>query len=71
MWVTRKGGKRQALALPPPAADRVDSYLAARVILSEQAVQTAFSQLIGLSNSNDGAENRERLKEIRSQLQVN
>jgi integrase/recombinase XerD len=30
LWVTRKGGKRQALALPPPAADRVDSYLTGR-----------------------------------------
>jgi integrase/recombinase XerD len=30
LWVTRKGGKRQALALPPPAADRLDSYLHAR-----------------------------------------
>lgn len=30
LWVTRKGGKRQALALPPPAADRLDAYLAGR-----------------------------------------
>jgi integrase len=30
LWVTRKGGKRQALALPGPAAERVDAYLAAR-----------------------------------------
>jgi integrase/recombinase XerD len=28
LWVTRKGGKRQALALPAPAAGRVDGYLA-------------------------------------------
>jgi len=30
LWVTRKGGKRQALALPGPAAARVDGYLATR-----------------------------------------
>jgi site-specific recombinase XerD len=30
LWVTRKGGKRQALALPGPAADRLDTYLASR-----------------------------------------
>jgi len=30
LWVTRKGGKRQALPLPAPAADRVDSYIASR-----------------------------------------
>jgi hypothetical protein len=40
------------------------------MIPSGQAVQTAVSQLIGLSNSNDGAENRERLKEIRKQLEI-
>jgi site-specific recombinase XerD len=28
--VTRKGGKRQALGLPAPAADRLDAYLATR-----------------------------------------
>jgi integrase/recombinase XerD len=30
LWVTRKGGRRQPLALPAPAAGRVDSYLARR-----------------------------------------
>ena len=30
LWVTRKGGKPQALALPPPAAARLDAYLASR-----------------------------------------
>jgi integrase/recombinase XerD len=30
LWVTRKGGKRQALVLSAPAADRVDVYLASR-----------------------------------------
>jgi site-specific recombinase XerD len=28
--VTRKGGRQQALALPPPAAERLDAYLAGR-----------------------------------------
>ena len=41
-----------------------------RVIPSERAVQRAVGQLIGLSNSNDGEENRQRLKEIRNQLLV-
>jgi len=30
LWVTRKGGKRQALVLPPPATERLDAYLATR-----------------------------------------
>lgn len=30
LWVTRKGGKRQSLALPGPAASRIDAYLASR-----------------------------------------
>jgi integrase/recombinase XerD len=30
LWVTRKGGKRQALALPAPTAGRIDRYLAER-----------------------------------------
>ena len=30
LWVTRKGGKRQALGIPAPAAERLDAYLAAR-----------------------------------------
>lgn len=30
LWVTRKGGKRQALALPAPATERLDIYLATR-----------------------------------------
>jgi integrase/recombinase XerD len=30
LWVTRKGGRRQALAMPGPAAERLDAYLAAR-----------------------------------------
>ena len=30
LWVTRKGGKRQALVLPPPAAERLDAYMASR-----------------------------------------
>jgi|ERR1035437_3517044 site-specific recombinase XerD len=30
LWVTRKGGKRQALVLPAPAAERLDAYLATR-----------------------------------------
>jgi integrase/recombinase XerD len=30
LWVTRKGGERQALALPAPAAVRTDAYLAGR-----------------------------------------
>jgi integrase/recombinase XerD len=34
LWVTRKGGKRQALALPAPAAKRVDDYLAGRADLT-------------------------------------
>lgn len=34
LWVTRKGGVRQALALVGPAAGRVDAYLAARTDLA-------------------------------------
>jgi site-specific recombinase XerD len=34
LWVTRKGGKRQALALPGPAGERIDAYLAARTDLT-------------------------------------
>jgi integrase/recombinase XerD len=30
LWVTRKGGKRQALVLPSPAAERLNAYLASR-----------------------------------------
>jgi integrase/recombinase XerD len=30
LWVTRKGGKRQALGMPAPAVQRLDSYLALR-----------------------------------------
>lgn len=30
LWVTRKGGKRRALVLPPPAAERLNAYLAGR-----------------------------------------
>src|SRR6185503_6369660 len=30
LWVTRKGGERQALVLPPPALERLDAYLAGR-----------------------------------------
>ena len=30
LWVTRKGGKRQALVLPAPAAERLDAYFATR-----------------------------------------
>jgi integrase/recombinase XerD len=30
LWVTRKGGKRQALVLPSPAAGRLNTYLASR-----------------------------------------
>ena len=30
LWVTRKGGRRQALVVPPPAIERLDAYLAAR-----------------------------------------
>lgn len=33
LWVTRKGGKRQALALPAPALERIDDYLASRADL--------------------------------------
>jgi site-specific recombinase XerC len=31
LWVTRAGGRRQALPLPDPAASRIDAYLAGRV----------------------------------------
>jgi integrase/recombinase XerD len=34
LWVTRKGGKRQALLLPGPVASRIDAYLAGRGDLS-------------------------------------
>jgi integrase/recombinase XerD len=34
LWVTRKGGKRQALALAAPAAERLDVYLASRSDMS-------------------------------------
>lgn len=34
LWVTRKGGKRQPLALPGPAAGRIDAYLASRPALA-------------------------------------
>jgi site-specific recombinase XerD len=34
LWVTRKGGARQALALPPPVLGRLDTYVAARQDLS-------------------------------------
>jgi len=34
LWVTRKGGRRQALALPGPAAGRLDAYLASRADIS-------------------------------------
>jgi len=30
LWVTRKGGKRQPLVLPPPVLERLDAYLAER-----------------------------------------
>jgi integrase/recombinase XerD len=30
LWVTRKGGRRQALGIPAPAIERLDAYLAAR-----------------------------------------
>ena len=30
LWVTRAGGRRQALPLPGPAATRIDAYLASR-----------------------------------------
>jgi len=30
LWVTRAGGRRQALPLPGPAASRIDAYLASR-----------------------------------------
>lgn len=30
LWVTRKGNKRQPLALPPPVLERLDAYLASR-----------------------------------------
>jgi integrase/recombinase XerD len=30
LWVTRKEGRRQSLELPPPAASRIDAYLARR-----------------------------------------
>lgn len=30
LWVTRKGGKRQALVLPAPATERINAYLASR-----------------------------------------
>lgn len=30
LWVTRKGGKRQPLVLPPPATERLNAYLASR-----------------------------------------
>jgi site-specific recombinase XerD len=30
LWVTRKGGRRQALVIPGPAVERLDRYLAAR-----------------------------------------
>jgi site-specific recombinase XerD len=30
LWVTRKGGKRQALVLPSPASERLNAYLASR-----------------------------------------
>jgi site-specific recombinase XerD len=39
LWVTRKGGKRQPLVLPAPAADRVDAYLAGRDLSAELAVR--------------------------------
>ena len=39
LWVTRKGGKRQPLVLPAPAAARVDSYLADRDLSAELAVR--------------------------------
>lgn len=35
LWVTRKGGKRQPLLLPPPAAERLDTYLASRDDMSD------------------------------------
>ena len=30
LWVTRKGGERQPLGLPPPVTERLDAYLASR-----------------------------------------
>jgi integrase len=30
LWVTRKGGRRQALGIPAPAVQRLEAYLAAR-----------------------------------------
>lgn len=33
LWVTRKGGARQALALPAPVIERLDAYLASRADL--------------------------------------
>jgi site-specific recombinase XerC len=38
LWVTRAGGRRQALPLPGPAASRIDAYLAGRAGEAGQAL---------------------------------
>jgi site-specific recombinase XerD len=37
LWVTRPDGRRQSLALPGPAATRIDAYLAGRADLTRRA----------------------------------
>jgi integrase len=39
LWVTRKGGVRQALVMPPPVITRLDAYLATRPDTSLPAVR--------------------------------
>jgi integrase/recombinase XerD len=45
LWVTRADGRRHSLALPGPAATRIDAYLAGRPDLTERADFTARADL--------------------------
>ncbi len=45
LWVTRANGRRQGLALPGPAASRIDAYLAGRTALT--AVPVLFATRTG------------------------
>lgn len=45
LWVTRAGGRRQALPLPGPAASRIDAYLAGRA--GQAAGQALFATRAG------------------------
>jgi site-specific recombinase XerC len=47
LWVTRAGGRRQALPVPGPAASRIDAYLAGRADRAGRAGQALFATRAG------------------------